>query len=118
MGQTLRQPATTLVFELQAALCRAMSNATRIRLVHALRDGPASVAAIAEAAGIPPTTASKHLLLLRQQGIVTAQRDGSSIIYAIANPKVARICDLMREILAEQETELAALIHAMEIPNE
>lgn len=92
------------VFELQARLCQAMSHATRLRIVHSLRDGPQRVADLAEACGLSPATTSHHISVLRNSGVVTAQRQGHEIIYHISSPKIMAVCDLMREVLAEQIT--------------
>jgi DNA-binding transcriptional ArsR family regulator len=90
------------IFDLQAALCQTMSNANRLRIVRALRGGPRCVASIADDTKLTPSKVSQHLAVLRSRGIVAGTRRGSEIIYQIANPKIEHICDLMREVLAEQ----------------
>ena len=101
------------IFDLQSDFCQTMSNATRIRIVHALRDGPRCVADLAEALKLAPAKVSQHLAVLRSGGILSAQRKGSQVCYRITNPKIERICDLMREVLAEQSAERAELIQTM-----
>ncbi len=101
------------IFDLQAELCQTMSNATRIRIVHALRDGPRYVADLAQALGVSQAKVSQHLAVLRAGGVVSAQRQGGQVAYRITNPKIERICDLMREVLAEQAAERVELIQAM-----
>jgi ArsR family transcriptional regulator len=93
---------TTEVFEMQARLCQAMSHATRLRIVHSLRDGPQRVTDLAQTTGLSQTTVSRHLTILRNCGVVTAQRRGQESIYHITSPKIVSVCDLMREVLAEQ----------------
>jgi len=44
---------------------------------------------------------------------VIADRQGSEIVYRIANPKIVRVCDLMREVLAEQAAQRSELMLAM-----
>jgi ArsR family transcriptional regulator len=90
------------VFEMQARLCQALSNATRLRIVHSLRAGPRRVTDLAQATGLSNATVSRHLAALRACGVVTAQRRGQEIIYHITSPKIVAVCDLMREVLAEQ----------------
>ncbi len=101
------------IFDLQAELCQTMSNATRIRIVHALRDGPRHVADLAEMLALSQAKVSQHLAVLRAGGIVSAHREGSQVAYRITNPKIERICDLMREVLAEQAAERSELIQAL-----
>ncbi|MGB8648138.1 MAG: metalloregulator ArsR/SmtB family transcription factor [Anaerolineae bacterium] len=102
------------IFDLQAALCQTMSNATRIRILHALRDGPRGVTDLAAALHLTSAKTSQHLAALKSTGIVSAQRRGSEAIYRITNPKIERICDLMREVLAEQAAQRSELIRALQ----
>ncbi len=103
------------IFDLQAQLCQTMSNPARLRIVHLLRDGPHSVGEIAIATGYAQPKVSQHLALLRSRGIVSSQHQGSETIYQIASPKIVRVCDLMREVLAEQAAERSQLITALEV---
>ncbi len=102
------------IFDLQAELCHTMSNGARLRIVHCLREGPKSVGEIAVATGYAQPKVSQHLALLRSRGVVSATRRGSEIIYRIANPKIVQVCDLMREVLAEQAAERSELVMALE----
>ncbi len=101
------------IFDLQAELCQTMSNATRLRIVHVLREGPRCVGEIARVLDADPAKVSQHLALLRSRGLVAATRQGNEVIYQITNPKVERICDLMREVLAEQAEQRTEMIQAL-----
>ena len=39
--------------------------------------------------------------MLRAKGIVVARREGQTIFYRLATPKVIQACDLMRQVLLE-----------------
>ena len=63
----------------------ALAQPSRLELFRLLvRRGPAGLPAgeIAERIGIPPTTLSFHLSQLTRAGLLTAQRQGRSIVYA------------------------------------
>ena len=100
------------IFEVQADLCRCMSSTTRIEIVHVLRDGPQRVGDIARITGHPQATISRHLGVLRNGGILIAQRRAQDVVYQIANPKIVHICDLMREVLAEDAARRSQLVGA------
>jgi ArsR family transcriptional regulator, virulence genes transcriptional regulator len=102
------------IFDLQAELCKTMANATRLQIVHALREGPHGVNDLANEIGLDQAKVSQHLAILRSRGVVVAQRQGSGVHYRITNPKIERICDLMREVLAEQVAERSELIEGLE----
>jgi ArsR family transcriptional regulator len=90
------------IFEIQADLCKCMSSAVRIEIVHVLRDGPLRVSEIARITGYPQATISRHLGVLRNGSLVIDHRHGQDVIYQITNPKIVNICDLMREVLVEE----------------
>lgn len=106
--------STPEVFKLQAEFCQRMSNAPRLQVLHALRSGPSRVADLADATGMAPAAVSRHLAVLRGGNIVTAERNAQEIVYAIANPKVAEICDLMRSVLAEQLRHNATVAESLD----
>ncbi len=63
--------------------------------------------------GLPQANVSQHLAILRERGIVTTRREGTSIYYSLANPKIAQACDLVRDVLADQLAEKQALAHSL-----
>jgi ArsR family transcriptional regulator, virulence genes transcriptional regulator len=102
------------IFEIQADLCRCMSSATRIEIVHVLRDGPQRVSEIARITGHPQGTISRHLGVLRNGGVVIAHRHAQDIVYQIANPKIVNICDLMQEVLLEEASRRSKLMEGFQ----
>jgi DNA-binding transcriptional ArsR family regulator len=90
------------ILAIQAELFRAMGNALSQEIVHCLRDGPMSGGELANAIEVSQATISRHLIVLRNAGVVVGRREGSKILYRIANPKIMQVCDLMREVLIEQ----------------
>ena len=93
------------IFEIQAGLCRAMGSSLRMEIVHLLRNGALNVSDIASATLQNRTTVSRNLTILRNAGVVMTHREGNSILYEIANPKLVSVCDLMRQVLLEQISE-------------
>ena len=102
------------IFEIQADLCKCMSSAVRIEIVHVLRDGPQRVSEIARNTGHPQGTISRHLRVLRNGGVVIAHRHGQDVIYQIANPKIVEICDLMREVLVAESSRRSNLVEGFQ----
>lgn len=89
-------------FEMQAELCWAMSLAIRLEIVYLQREGLKHVNDLAWVIGRPPATISRHLATLPNAGVVISQRQGQEVYSQIANPKIVSVCDLMRQVLAEQ----------------
>ena len=87
-----------------------MSSAIRIEIVHCLREGPQRVNEIARLTGHPQAIISRNLGVLRNGGIVTSKHHAQEVIYQIANPKIVSICNLMREVLAEEASRRVKLV--------
>jgi DNA-binding transcriptional ArsR family regulator len=90
------------LFEMEAEICHAMGNSSRLKIVHILQDGPQRVGDLARVMGFSQAALSRHLAVLRRAGVVTGQRRGQEVLYHLADPKIASVCGLMREVLSEQ----------------
>ena len=64
---------------------RALSDATRLRILALLADGEVCVCDIHDTLRVPQPTASRHLAYLRQAGLVEARREGTWMHYRIAD---------------------------------
>jgi ArsR family transcriptional regulator len=56
---------------------------TRLRLINLLQQGPLCVCHFQEVLREPQVKISKHLSYLRERGLVTAERQGNWMIYAL-----------------------------------
>ncbi|WP_265445573.1 ArsR/SmtB family transcription factor [Flexivirga meconopsidis] len=60
-----------------------LADATRVRILWALRDEELDVATLADIAGCRPTVASQHLAKLRLAGLVVGTREGRRVVYRL-----------------------------------
>ena len=70
---------------------RALGDETRLRVLEALVDGERCVSDLMDALGLGQSLVSHHLRTLRVAGLVTSQRDGREVFYAIAEPALAAV---------------------------
>jgi ArsR family transcriptional regulator len=87
---------------LHAEICKTLANPKRLEILNALQDGEVSVADLVRKLRLPKGNVSQHLAVLRTRGVVSARREGLNVYYRVANPKIIRACNLMREVLTEQ----------------
>ena len=74
---------------------KVLASETRLRLLHALeRSGELRVTDLAGAVNMAPQAVSNQLQRMADRGIVAARREGSSIIYRIADPCVTALLEL------------------------
>lgn len=104
-------PLADELIELVAERLGALSDPTRIRLIDALRRrGEASVGDLANEARAGYANAAKHLSLLHRDRILARRKDGSRVLYRIADESVLAICELVCGSLAAQLHELETLM--------
>lgn len=89
------------LYELHAEVCKTLSNPVRLRIINELQDGEMTVGALAKKLSVRQAHLSQHLSVLRQRGVVSARKDGVNVYYSIANPKIIKACNLIREVLME-----------------
>lgn len=88
--------------DLHAAVCKALSDPKRLQIITALRTGERSVGELCDLLDASQSNASQHLAVLRDRGIVTGRREGTTIHYRLTSDKVLAAVDLLREFIAEQ----------------
>ncbi|MBI4716011.1 MAG: winged helix-turn-helix transcriptional regulator [Nitrospirae bacterium] len=98
------------VYRLHADICQTLANPKRLKILNVLREKEVSAAELLEILGVPKANLSQHMAILRQKGIVVARREGSTVYYRLARPKILRAFDLMREILFEVLEEQQTLL--------
>ena len=67
------------------AITRALSDASRVRTLLALRQGELCVCQITELFGFAPSTVSKHLSILQQAGLVRSRKSERWVYYRLAD---------------------------------
>ncbi len=105
MDEQLRHEVTLL----HANLCQALADPTRLLILYALAEAPRHVGGLAELLDAPQSTVSRHLKVLRERHLVTTQRDGASVFYALADPRVIDALDTLRAVLMSALAQQAAL---------
>ncbi|MDJ0344926.1 metalloregulator ArsR/SmtB family transcription factor [Streptomyces sp. H10-C2] len=76
-----------------AATLQALATPSRLRILARLQEGPCAVGDLAEAVDMEASACSHQLRLLRNLGLVTGERHGRSIIYALYDNHVAELLD-------------------------
>lgn len=76
-----------------AATLQALATPSRLHILARLQEGPCSVSDLAAAVDMEPSACSHQLRLLRNLGLVTGERHGRSIVYALYDNHVAELLD-------------------------
>ena len=95
---------------LEADFCFALSDPTRLLLIYALAEGPHNVTELASELNLIQPTTSRHLKILRDRGLVYTVRQGTSVTYHLADPRLIQALDLLRTVMRERLEHRAGLM--------
>jgi ArsR family transcriptional regulator, nickel/cobalt-responsive transcriptional repressor len=79
---------------------QALATPSRLRILGRLQAGACTVSELATTVGMEPSAVSHQLRLLRHLGLVSGQRDGRNVIYALHDDHVGQ---LLQEAIAHVE---------------
>jgi DNA-binding transcriptional ArsR family regulator len=85
-----REPDSQFV-ELAVEVFAMLADATRVRIILALRDGELPVHQLAEMVHKSPAAVSQHLAKMRLGRIVAARQDGTRVFYRLENEHAQRL---------------------------
>lgn len=101
--RALSDEALALIARRFALLAEPM----RLRLLHALFAGERNVNALVAASGGTQANVSRHLQALAEAGILSRRKEGLQVFYAIADPSIFDLCELVCGSLEKQHTRRA-----------
>ncbi len=87
---------------LHERICPALSHPLRMKILYLLNEKALNVGELTAEMDIPQSSVSRHLRVLRERGLVWAERQGTTIWYALAEPELATVIDILRRILGRQ----------------
>jgi DNA-binding transcriptional ArsR family regulator len=96
--------------QFKAELFRALSHEVRIRVLEELRSGELSVGELQDRLAVSGPNLSQHLAVLRNQGVLTSRREGTTVLYSMADKRIQNLLDDARAIFEEQLAVSSALL--------
>ena len=96
----LDSPTTSSEIDRQryAAVGRALADPKRLCVLESLAFGEVSVGDLSAAVGCQVPNMSQHLAVLRSAGLVTARREGNTMLYRLTDPLVLEAYRLIKTI--------------------
>jgi DNA-binding transcriptional ArsR family regulator len=84
-------------FEENARLLKALAHPTRLHIVMLIREQQPCVKIMEGILGVSQPNLSQHLSLLRNIGVVEAEREGNQVCYKIKNQMVLKLLDALSQ---------------------
>ena len=86
----------------QADMCAALGDVHRLLLLYALADNAQSVSELVQRVSLSQPAVSRHLRIMRESGVVRAERRGKSIYYCPVDLRIFEVLRLLRAISTDQ----------------
>ena len=101
--------AKTALFDAFARAAKALASGRRIELLDVLANGERTVEALAGEVGLSVANTSQHLQILRQAGLISSRREGTSVHYRLAASEVFELWRTLRTLAASRLAEVERL---------
>jgi len=84
---------TGVLAERVASVMQVLAVPSRVALLGRLRHGPLTVGELIDAVGMAQSAVSYQLRVLREMGLVVAERHGRQVLYSLHDDHVASLLD-------------------------
>jgi len=74
--------------EIRAKVVKAMAHPVRLMVIEFLKNGEHSFSEVFDLFKLDKSTVSKHLLVLKEAGIISSRKEGTNMIYKLEVPCV------------------------------
>ena len=104
------------VYQMKAEFFRILGHPVRVRILELLRDGERTVGDLQAELQMDSSGTSQHLGVLRKHRILDSRREGTSVYYAVRDPRIFQLLEVSRQILTSSLTETQAVLDELSGP--
>jgi len=97
----------------KAQTFQALAHPTRIAIIEALRDGELPSSRLMALLKVEQPNLSQHLAVLRAKHIVVNRKVGNQVYYAVRDPVLIDVLDLLRKYFNSHLAETKAMLGEM-----
>lgn len=102
MAGSRQRKMTPEALQLVATRFKVMADPMRLRILHALEGGEQSVTELTGEVDASQPNVSKHLKIMQEAGLVMRRQEGNTVYYAIADPTIFQLCELVCNSLQQR----------------
>lgn len=89
------------IYRLHAEFCKVLSDANRLLIITELSRGELTVNELTRRLGLQQSNVSRHLALMRENGLVNTRHEGSSIYYSLSDTRIFEAIRLLKSVQSE-----------------
>lgn len=105
--------AQDIVYKVKADFFRALGHAVRLKVIEALKNGEQSVGALVKQINVSQSSLSRHLIALRDAGMLVSRQEKTTVYYAIRDHDIFQVLRpitlMLRKKFKESERVLKTL---------
>jgi ArsR family transcriptional regulator len=105
---------TRPIYQVKAEFFKTLGHPARIRVLEVLRDGERPVSELIPEVQLEPSHLSQQLAILRRANLVRSRKEGSSVIYAVTEPRIFELLEVAKSILTSSLAETRDLLEELE----
>jgi DNA-binding transcriptional ArsR family regulator len=98
----------------KARFFRALAHPARIRILETLANGDRSVQELQETLALGQPVVSQQLAVLRNQGLVTSEKQGLSVRYSLRDPAIAELLAVARRIFNNHLVDTGGMLRELQ----
>ena len=83
-------------YEKISEILKALAHPARLKMVAGLLKDECNVAQIQKVLGLPQSTISQHLRVLKNAGIIKGRREGTKTCYRVIDARVRKIVEIIK----------------------
>lgn len=97
--------------EIRSKIIKAMAHPVRLIVIEFLKNRERSFSEIFDLFQLDKSTVSKHLLVLKEAGIVSSRKDGLDMIYKLEVPSVTDFFNYIKAVIENNIKKHLASLH-------
>ena len=102
-----------LAYKIKADFLKALAHPLRLQIVEFLKNGEKNVSSIIRALGIPQSSLSRHLTVLREAGVLKSRQEGTVIYYDIDDHDIFHVLRPIAEMLRKKLRKSEAVLNSL-----
>ena len=102
-----------LAYKIKADFLKVLAHPVRLQILEMLKFAEAKVGDIAKGLAIPQSSLSRHLLVLREAGVLKSRQQGTLIYYAIEDKSIFKVLRPIAEMLRKKLKKTATVLNSL-----
>ncbi len=102
-----------IIYKIKADFLRTLSHPVRLKVIEILKGGEQSVGSLVKKTGVEQSSLSRHLIALRDAGVLKSRQERTMVFYAIKDHDIflilRPIAVMLRKKFRESEQILSTL---------